>query len=184
MSAAATIQAHAGESIILAVSVVDHTGAAKVLDGALSATFILIVGGTTVVKRRGSGISISGSTVTVTVQASDTASVAAGTYDYQLFVVDAASTTACVLYGSLRLLASLDTTGEVVDIPDGDHYDDGAFYAGFVLKNEDEDKWASLFLGEDGGDVTLRVKTGTTLVEATPTSESDGSAIAVGESED
>jgi hypothetical protein len=107
MSAAATIQAHAGETIILSVSVVDHTGTAKTVDTATSATFTLILGSTTITKTLASGITVSGSTATVTIAASETASAAAGTYNYQLYLVDAASVTACVVYGSVRLTASL-----------------------------------------------------------------------------
>ena len=63
----------------------------------------------------------------------------------------------------------------------GDTYHDGVFYSGFVLKNSTEDRWASLFLGSDGSNVTLRVKTGATYEAAAPTSPTDGVAIAVGE---
>ena len=107
MSATANIQVHAGETIVLAVAVVDHTGAAKTVETATSATFTLILGSTTVTKTLASGITVSGSTATVTIAASETADVAAGTYDYQLYIVDASAVTACVVYGSILVTASL-----------------------------------------------------------------------------
>jgi hypothetical protein len=70
--------------------------------------------------------------------------------------------------------------GHDADVTTGDGYHKGEYSAGLVLKNDAEDRTAQLFLGTDGGVVALRVKTGTTYANSTPSSDSDGVQIAVG----
>jgi len=66
------------------------------------------------------------------------------------------------------------------DISTGDGYHKGEYTSGLTLKNDAENRWARVWLGSDGANVVLRVKTGATLVAATPSSDSDGVIIAVG----
>jgi len=71
--------------------------------------------------------------------------------------------------------------GHDFDISTGDGYHNATYDAALVLKNEAETRWAQIWLGTDGTNTTLRVKTGATYVASTPSGDSDGVAIAVGE---
>lgn len=107
MSAAADIRVHAGETVILAVDVVDHNENVKQLDDATAATFTVDVAGTPLVKDLDDGITLSSSTATVTIGADETEDWAAGAYPYQLYIEDTDGVTACVVYGYVIVTAQL-----------------------------------------------------------------------------
>ena len=66
------------------------------------------------------------------------------------------------------------------DITTGTGYHRATYSSPMILANAAGTRYAQLWLGTDGANVQLWIKTGASLVASTPASDTDGVAIAVG----